>query len=75
MLGGRRLQVSASMVIPGELLRRKRTGPVGHRVEVAWATLGPPRVISRRGLSQRAHLQRLRTEILPVLTWGDAIWY
>lgn len=77
MLVRRKLQLSASMVSWEHSSAASGRG----RKEIVRRLLGPSsdplRVNSRcpRALSQRARIQRLRTEGLPVLACGNAVWH
>lgn len=75
-VGGRHLRVDATMAFPGAFISRDSTGPVGHRVGMAWSKFwAAKRHMTTRALSPEARLQRLRAEILPVMTWGYAAWH
>lgn len=55
------------MVLLGALFCTECTGAAGHYEESAWA-------FSSFIKGQRT-LQRLRAEVVPVLTWGATAWY
>lgn len=64
------------MAFLGSLLCRERTGPVGHREEVAWPKFWSIQGhLTTRAFGQRARLQHLRTDVLPVLAWCNAAWH
>lgn len=44
--------------------------------ETVWANIWSlKRVLCSRALSNKMRLQRLRTEVVPVLVWGCATWH
>lgn len=63
-------------VILGAVLCRERTEPFGHREDAAWTKFWSIKShLTPRAGSQRARLQRLRTEVVWVFMRGNAAWH
>lgn len=64
------------MVVLGALRSRGRIGAEGDGVGLAWTKfLAAKRQFTTRVLNPKACLQRLRAEVLSVMTWGSAVWH